>query len=149
MYRNSEGYADPTAGQAIGNVMKEYRIERKRVWRRQHEMKTRPKAYIASRYAGDRTANAADAAMACRYAASKGMMPVASHLMYPAMGFDDSDPGQRELCCMFGLALLALCDEVWCFTRGGIVSEGMKQEISEAKRLHIPVRYFKIEEAEA
>ena len=36
MYRNSEGYADPTAGQAIGNVMKEYRIERKRVWRRQH-----------------------------------------------------------------------------------------------------------------
>ena len=27
MYKNSEGYADPTAGAAIGQLMKEYRKE--------------------------------------------------------------------------------------------------------------------------
>ena len=41
---------------------------------------------------------------------------------------------------MFGLALLALCDEVWVF--GKEHSEGMTAEIVEAKRLNKPMRYY-------
>ena len=33
MYRNSEGYADPTAGAALSRMMKEFRQEQKRRWR--------------------------------------------------------------------------------------------------------------------
>ena len=41
---------------------------------------------------------------------------------------------------MFGLSLLAVCDEVWVF---GDISAGMQQEITEAKKLGKRVRYVK------
>ena len=52
-YRNSEGYKDPTAGEAMGNIMREYRAQRRQTWRRQYELRCRSKVYIVSRYAGD------------------------------------------------------------------------------------------------
>lgn len=148
MYKNSEGYRDPTAGAAVSNAMREYKEARRREWQRQYALKHRPKVYVASAYAGDTERNTLRAAKACRFAAAKGMMPVASHLLYPGMGFDDNNPADREMCCMFGLALLAVCDEVWCFSLRGEISAGMKAEIEEAVRLRIPVKYFKIEEVD-
>lgn len=141
MYKNSEGYSDPTAGLAMGNVMREYRQNRKKIWQRQHEIKTRRKIYVASPYAGDVKANTAAALDHCRYVVRKNGIPVASHILYAASGMlNDADETQRELGLMFGLALLAVCDEVWVF---GEVSAGMRQEIEEAKRLDKPVRYVK------
>ena len=139
MYRNSEGYADPTAGEAIGKVMKEYRLERREIWRRQTELKERPKVYIVSRYAGDVENNVKAAIRYCRFAIDKQKMPIAAHLLYPQI-VDDNDPAEREIGTMYGLALLALCDEVWCF--GKTLSAGMEQEIKEAKRLGKPIKYF-------
>ena len=139
MYRNSEGYADPTAGAAIGKVMKEYRLERREIWRRQTELKKRPKVYIVSRYAGDVENNVKAAIRYCRFAIDKQKMPIAAHLLYPQI-VDDNDPNEREIGTMYGLALLALCDEVWCF--GKTLSAGMEQEIKEAKRLGKPIKYF-------
>ena len=139
MYRNSEGYADPTAGAAIGKVMKEYRLERREIWRRQTELKERPKVYIVSRYAGDVENNVKAAIRYCRFAINKKKMPIAAHLLYPQI-VDDNDPNEREIGTMYGLALLALCDEVWCF--GKPLSAGMEQEIKEAKRLGKPSKYF-------
>lgn len=139
MYRNSEGYADPTAGAAIGKVMKEYRLERREIWRRQTELKKRPKVYIVSRYAGDVENNVKAAIRYCRFAIDKQKMPIAAHLLYPQI-VDDNDPTEREIGTMYGLALLALCDEVWCF--GKTLSAGMEQEIKEAKRLGKPIKYF-------
>lgn len=139
MYRNSEGYADPTAGAAIGKVMKEYRLERREIWRRQTELKERPKVYIVSRYAGDVENNVKAAIRYCRFAINKNKMPIAAHLLYPQI-VDDNDPAEREIGTMYGLALLALCDEVWCF--GKTLSAGMEQEIKEAKRLGKPIKYF-------
>ena len=139
MYRNSEGYADPTAGAAIGKVMKEYRLERREIWRRQTELKERPKVYIVSRYAGDVESNVKAAIRYCRFAIDKQKMPIAAHLLYPQI-VDDNDPTEREIGTMYGLALLALCDEVWCF--GKTLSAGMEQEIKEAKRLGKPIKYF-------
>ena len=139
MYKNSEGYADPTAGAAIGQVMKEYRRERREVWRRQTELKERPKVYIVSRYAGDVDTNVKNAIRYCRFAIDNKKMPIAAHLLYPQI-VDDNNPDEREIGTMYGLALLALCDEVWCF--GEEHSSGMKQELEEAKRLKKPIKYF-------
>ena len=139
MYKNNEGYADPTAGIALGRVMKEYRKERREIWRKQTELKERPKVYIVSRYAGDVEKNVASAIRYCRFAIDKKKMPIAAHLLYPQI-VDDNNPDEREIGTMYGLALLALCDEVWCF--GETLSAGMEQEIKEAKRLGKPIKYF-------
>lgn len=141
MYRNNEGYADPTAGMAMSRIMKEYKQEQKR----RYAEKNRRKVYVASKYAGDIEANARAAVTYCRRVINAGYMPVASHILYGASGIlRDGDPTERDLGLMFGLALLKLCDEVWVF---GDISPGMAREIDEAKRLKKPLRYF--EEADA
>ena len=128
MYKNSEGYSDPTAGAAMSSMMKEYRQIRKKVWQRQNEMKTRKKVYVASRYAGNVEENTAAALDYCRYVIMGNCIPVASHILYAASGMlDDNSEAERELGLMFGLSLLAVCDEVWVF---GDISAGMQQEIT-------------------
>ena len=134
MYKNSEGYADPTAGSAMSQIMKEYRQKQKK----RYADKNRRKIYVASRYAGDVDTNVAAAITYCRRAIDEGYMPVASHLLYPQI-LNDNDPNERDLGLLFGLALLRMCDEVWVF---GEVSSGMAREIEEAKRLKKPLRYF-------
>ena len=135
MYRNSEGYRDPTAGAALSRVMREHkRTQRRRAVRH------RKMVYVASRYAGDIPANTAAAVRCCRQVIAEGHMPVASHLLYPRM-LNDADPMERELGLTFGLALLGLCDEVWVY---GEPSPGMEREILEAERLSKPVRYREV-----
>lgn len=133
-YKNREGYADPTAGAAVSQVMKEYR----KAQRRRFAAKNRKKIYVASKYAGDVQTNIENAIWCCRYVIDRGFMPIASHLLYPQI-LDDGNPRERELGLMFGLALLAVCDEIWVFTAGGELSSGMEREIEEAKLLKIPV----------
>ena len=139
LYRNAEKYYDPTAGKALSKVMKEYRQAEKEKWQRLFEIKNRPKVYVVSRYAGDVEANTAAAVRYCRYVIQNHCIPVASHLLYPQM-LNDNDTAERELGLMFGLGLLTICDEVWCF--GVEQSSGMAQEIKEAKRLNKRVRFF-------
>ena len=134
MYKNSEGYADPTAGSAMSQIMKEYRQKQKK----RYADKNRRKIYVASRYAGDVDANVAAAITYCRCVIDDGYMPVASHLLYPQI-LNDNDPNERDLGLLFGLALLRMCDEVWVF---GAISPGVAQEIEEAKRLKKQIRYF-------
>lgn len=141
MYRNSEGYSDPTVAMAMGNLMREYKQKQRTRWRRQYEMKNRKKIYVASKYAGNVDANVNAAIGYCKYVISQNCIPIASHLFYPQM-LDDNNPDERELGFMFGLSLLAICDEVWCF--GDISeSEGVQQEIVEARKLGKKVRYVK------
>ena len=134
MYKNSEGYADPTAGAAMSRIMKEYRQEQKK----RYADKNRRKVYVASKYAGDAAANVAAAITYCRRVIDEGYMPVASHLLYPQI-LNDNIPEERELGLMFGLALLRTCDEMWVF---GSVTSGVAREIEEAKRLKKQIRYF-------
>ena len=91
-YRNSEGYADPTAGLAMSRVMKEYKQKQKK----QFADKNRRKIYVASRYAGDVAGNVASAIKYCRCVIDEGCMPIASHLLYPQM-LDDNNPDEREM----------------------------------------------------
>lgn len=147
MHRNSEGYADPTAGMAMGQLMKEYKANRKKEWQKQYEMKNQSKVYVVSKYAGDIDKNVADAIKACRYLISKKKQPIASHLMYPAiLGVGDTDMESRTLGLMYGLSLLAMCDEVYVFETESGLSEGMEQEVREAKKLGKPIRFVKMED---
>jgi len=135
MYKNSEGYADPTAGSAMSQIMKEYRQKQKK----RYADKNRRKIYVASRYAGDVDANISAAITYCRRVIDEGYMPVASHLLYPQI-LNDNDPNERDLGLLFGLALLRMCDEVWVF--GSRISAGMQAEIRRAKWKNYRLRYF-------
>jgi len=144
IYRNGEGYFDPTAGAAMSKVMKDFKQARKAAWKKETEMKERPKAYVVSRYAGDVERNVATTIDCCQFLIGEKRIPVASHLLYPQM-LDDGNPEERLLGTMFGLSLLACCDEVWVFMRNNEISDGMRREIEEAKRLQKRIYYYPLE----
>lgn len=127
--KNSEGYPDPTAEIALANVAKSENVIK--VYR--------PLVYIASPFTGDVEYNISRARGYCRFAISRGCIPIAPHLHFPQF-MDDSDRDERELGLFFALVLLCKCDEVWAF--GGRISDGMAKEIAKAKKRGIPVRYF-------
>ena len=82
MYRNSSGYSNPTEGAVMAKMMAEYKAEQRKIHARQDEIKSRPKVYVASRYAGDIAENVQAAKKYCRYVVSQRRIPVASHLIY-------------------------------------------------------------------
>ena len=123
--RNSEGYPDPTAYEALTAVAKS-------------EKPYLPLVYIASSFAGDTERNTERAQGYCRFAVSKGCIPLAPHLHYPQF-MDDSDREQRELALFFALVLLGKCDELWVF---GKPSDGMSREIAKAKKRGMPIKYY-------
>lgn len=125
-YKNAEGYADPTAYEALMAVAKS-------------EKPYKPLVYIASPYAGDTETNVRRAQGYCRFAVTKNCIPIAPHLHYPQF-MDDSDKEQRELGLFFALVLLGKCDELWIF--GDRVSNGMSKEIKKAEKRGIPIRRF-------
>lgn len=139
MFKNDEGYKDPTAGMAMSNWMKEYKAKQRDRWRREEAIKSRPMVYVISPYAGDIEKNTKAAIRYCQYAIERNRIPLASHVYFHSM-LDDTIPDQRELGRMFGLSMLALCQEAWVFTKKR--SSGMKDEIREASYLGIPIRYF-------
>ncbi len=130
IYRNSEGYYDPTAGEALGRIMRE---------KHRKQDKYRRKVYVASKYKGDTENNVKAAIGYAHIVIEKGYMPVVSHLMYPQI-LNDNDPEERKLGLAFSLALLRMCDEVWVF---GDVSSGMALEIKEARRLQKKIKFIK------
>ena len=126
---NSEGYHDPTACMALVSVAKTETPPPPR----------RPLVYVASPYAGDVDYNTSRARAYCRFAVSKGAIPLAAHLLFTQF-MDDSDEEERALGLSFGLALLCKCNELWAF--GDLVSKGMAAEIAKAKKCGKPVRRF-------
>jgi hypothetical protein len=126
--RNSEGYPDPTAYNALSAIAREEKAQ-----------SCLPLVYIASPFAGDTERNTMKAQGYCRFAVTKGCIPLAPHLHYPQF-MDDGDKGQRELGIRFALILLGKCDELWVF--GERISEGMAREIAKARRRNMPIRYY-------
>lgn len=120
---NNEGYPAPTAARRETDKIKQYRTM----------------VYICSPFAGDIEFNISRARGYCRFAVSKGCIPLAPHLHYPQF-MDDFDKENRELGLSFALTILARCDEVWVF--GGRISDGMAGEIAKAKKRGMPIRYF-------
>lgn len=116
---NGEGYYDPTPYEAF-------------------RKKYMPLVYIASPFSGDVETNIVRAKRYCKFAISKGYIPLAPHLHYPQF-LDDKDMEERELGLHFALILLGKCEELWVF---GEVSQGMADEIEKAERRKMPIKYF-------
>ncbi len=71
----------------------------------------------------------------CRIAVERGYMPIAPHLYFPQF-LNESTEGDVGI--EAGLELLKGCKEVWVLGRR--ISDGMADEINEAKELGIPVK---------
>ena len=125
---NSEGYLDPTAHDAIVNVLKE---QRKRPYM--------PKVFISSPFAGDVQRNIKNARRYCAFAVRSGYIPFAPHLFYPQF-LSDGNTEQRELGLFMGMVFLDSCKEVWVF--GERISSGMQREIDRAEKRGIPIRFY-------
>ena len=137
MYRNSEGYLDPTPGEAFRNIARRERAEKRGAMKQ--KKKYLPKIYICSPFAGDTEGNIEKARRYCAFAVKQGYIPYASHLFFPQFMSED-DPAQRELGLFMGLVYLDGCREGWVY--GETVSAGMAAEIERAQKRGIVLRYF-------
>lgn len=129
-YHNSEGYPDPTAGEALSRIATN---------EKQSLRAFRPIVYICSPFSGDVEGNVAAARRYSRFAVDKGYIPIAPHLLFPQF-LDDNDPVERELGLFFGNAIMSKCAEVWVF--GSRISSGMEAEIKRAKWKNYRLRFF-------
>ena len=130
--RNSEGYYDPTAYEALVKIEREAR--------QAHAF--RPMVYICSPLSGSIAANQRSARRYCRFALDGGYIPLAPHLYFPQF-MDDGSGAERDLALFMDIVLLSKCDQLWVF--GDRVSKGMSIEIEKAKRKGQPIRWFTTE----
>lgn len=137
MYRNHEGYPDPTVGGALRSIARQEHESRKPL--SSPKGKYYPKIYVCSPFAGDTKTNIANARRYCAFAVKQGYIPYASHLFFPQFLSDD-DPEQRELGLFMGMVFLDGCRECWVF--GSRISSGMAAEIERAKKRGLAIRYF-------
>ncbi len=124
--QNHEGYADPTAYEALCNLARGDKLKG-------------PVVFVCSAYAGAPALNIERARRYCRFAVSQKVTPVAPHLLFPQF-LDEEDKAERALGLEMGRSLLARCDEVWVF--GEPCSAGMKAEIFLAEQWGMFVKYF-------
>ena len=130
MYRNHEGYPDPTAGAALARIeQEEYRLR----------CPFMPLVYICSPYQGDVELNTQAAQRYSQFALAQKRLPIAPHLLFPQFMGVETDT-TRELALHMGMILLTKCHELWYF--GDRISEGMKLELNRARLRGIPVRHF-------
>ena len=125
---NSEGYADPTACEALRRIEKEEKAAR-----------YRPLVYICSPFSGKVKKNKKNARKYCRFALEQHTIPFAPHLLFPQF-MNDNSPEERQLAMFMNMIMLGHCEELWVF--GDRISAGMKQEIHKAERRHMKIRYF-------
>ena len=127
--RNSEGYYDPTAYEALSKIEREAKALRA----------FRPVVYICSPLSGDVELNQDNARRYCRFAVDSGYIPLAP-LIYFTQFMNDHNPKERDLALFMDTVLLSKCAELWVF--GDVISKGMSIEIEKAKRKGQPIRYF-------
>ncbi|MBR1722168.1 MAG: hypothetical protein IJ727_06770 [Treponema sp.] len=125
--KNTDGYYDPTAFEAIENVSKSEETENRNI------------VYICSPLREDIERNQRKARGYCRFVVSKGYIPVSTHLIFPQF-MENSNKAEREQAMKMSLELLSRCDELWCF--GKKLSKGMVEELGFAKKYQIGIRYF-------
>ena len=131
LMRNASGYVDPTAYEALQDIIREDRAKR---------LGYMPLTYICSPYAGDVERNVQNARHYCAFALSQGVLPIAPHLLFPQFLGEKETEETRELALHMGLILLSKCHELWYF--GDTVSDGMKKELNRARWRDMVVRRF-------
>lgn len=125
---NSEGYADPTAYEAL-----------KRIEKQEKEARYRPLVYICSPFSGKVKRNKRKARKYCRFALEQHTIPFAPHLLFPQF-MDNDNPEERQTAMFMNMVMLGKCEQLWVF--GENYSNGMKEEIRKAKERKKKIRYF-------
>ena len=125
---NSEGYADPTAYEAL-----------KRIEKQEKEARYRPLVYICSPFSGKVKRNKRKARKYCRFALEQHTIPFAPHLLFPQF-MNDNNPKERQTAMFMNMVMLGKCEQLWVF--GENYSNGMKEEIRKAKERKKKIRYF-------
>ena len=126
---NSAGYYDPTAYEALTNIVREAKAVREYP----------PVVYICSPLSGDMESNQTRVRSYCRFAVDTGYIPLAPHIYFTQF-MNDNDLKDRNLALFLDIVLLTKCAELWVF--GKVISKGMNIEIEKAKRKGMPIRYF-------
>ncbi len=146
IYRNSEGYYDPTAGAVLAKCDRKEKSDRRKAIRKanakarkQTASEYRPIVYICSRYAEDIANNVMAAQRYCRFAVDSGYTPFAAHLFFPQF-LNDENPAERSLGLSFGNVFMDKCAEIWIF--GSEYSVGMQAEYARAVSKGYRIRYF-------
>lgn len=164
---NHEGFADPTAEEAVERAMQPRR-KRKQGSAGNNRKCDSPKkkkkgkkfnapyfsqkfplpvVYICAPYRWDEEKNEAANAKQdvmqvrryCRFAVTKYCVPVAPHLLYPAF-LRNSVASERKIGDYCGLCLLDKCSEIWVF--GELVTNEMEWEVWRANMRNKTIRWF-------
>ena len=98
--RNSEGYFDPTAYEALTKIARDAKQARA----------YRPLIYVCSPLSGDISANQENARRYCRSVVERGGIPLAPHLLFPQ--FMDDTRGARSRHLYGHRAALQMCRTV-------------------------------------
>lgn len=100
-----------------------------------------PVVYICSKYSGAVEKNVQMARRYSRLAVEHGFIPIAPHLLLPQFMSEETE---RDMAMEMDFGFLRLCRELWVC--GDQISEGMKKEIKEAKRIGMTIRWISKEE---
>ena len=125
---NASGCKDLTAYEAIGNIIKQEKVER-----------FKPLIYMYSPYRGETENNVNNAKKYSKFAIKQGYIPLAPHLLFSQF-MDDENDKERELAMFFNKVLLGKCYELWVF--GENITEGMAEEIKVATYKNKIIRYW-------
>ena len=108
--------------------------------KRLHFIKKMPtqRIYICSALKGNVERNIRRAEIYCRFAFDEGFVPVAPHIYYPRF-LDNTDKDETAAGQRYGLEEMWRCEQLWVF---GAVNDDMRDAISLARELEIPVRHF-------
>ena len=131
------------------------RLEAKRWARDLEDMRTRKSGYrliyVCSPYRGEseeEVSRNVEYAMGCsEFVITQAYVPLAPHLLYTRF-LNDDVADDRLIGMICADTLLRRCDEIWVFGEYG-VSEGMREEFDQARRLCMPYRLFKEDFKEA
>lgn len=125
-YYNKEGYADPTAYEALNRIQRE-----------ESRKKYRPMVYICSPYTDRNSTGYAIAC--CRWTKDNGGIPLSPHLLFSEV-VDLRTPKERKTAVIFNKALMGRCAEVWIF--GKSYTAGMMQEMKWARSKGKIIRFI-------
>ena len=103
------------------------------------------KVFICSPYRGDTKKNLKNAIRHCRMADVNSMLPIAPHVYFTRV-FPEEDWRARATGMIWGKDLMQYCSEIWIFCNE--LTEGMIEEISEAKKLWLHMKFYNEKEEE-
>ena len=100
------------------------------------------KVFICSPYKGDPKKNLENAIKYCRMADIYSKLPIAPHVYFTRV-FPDDHWLARHTGIRWGKDLMQYCKEIWIFCNE--LTEGMIEEIEEAKKLGLKMKFYNTE----